>query len=350
MQHDGAVATDTFWSGPLDYHLPEELIAQQPEADRAGSRLMIVDRRHGTIRHARFPDITMALSPGDRIVLNDTRVFPARLRGRKTSGGRVEVLLLAPGDTPVPAIVRTSKPLREGQSIEFPGARCATVHGPVVGGRCGLDFGDVDVLQLLTDIGEIPLPPYIVRPSGPSREDRERYQTVYARHDGSVAAPTAGMHFTQELLATLESRQIDFTSVTLHVGPGTFTPVRGSVADHRMEREMCYVSGDAVGAIQATRRRGGKAVAIGTTTVRALESAAAGGALSSFHGPTDMFIKPGHEFRAVDALVTNFHLPGSTLLCLVMAFAGTELIRRAYEAAVTERYRFYSYGDAMLVL
>jgi S-adenosylmethionine:tRNA ribosyltransferase-isomerase len=311
---------------------------------------MIVNRRDGSIRHERIPAITDALSPGDRLVLNDTRVYPARLYGRKPSGGRVEMLVLALGDGPVPAIVRASKPLHAGQRIELPGGHEAIVCGPVVEGRCALDFGGVDVGRLLQEIGSVPLPPYIDRPDGPSPRDRERYQTIYARHDGSVAAPTAGLHFSSEILTALAAKRVDRSNVTLHVGPGTFSPVRGSPDEHRMEAETCSVSAGAVAEIAQTRARGGRIVAVGTTTVRALESAAAGGGLAPFRGPTTLFIRPGHEFRSVDALLTNFHLPGSTLLCLVMAFAGTDLMRDAYETAVAQRYRFYSFGDAMLIL
>jgi S-adenosylmethionine:tRNA ribosyltransferase-isomerase len=330
--------------------LPESLIAQNPAAERHEARLMIVDRRFGTIRHERIPAIVEALRSGDRLVLNDTRVYPARLYGHKASGGKVEILILALGEGPVPALVRASKPLRDGQRIELRGGHAVSVCGPIVEGRCKLDFGGGDVRRVLDEIGDVPLPPYIARPDGPSSRDRERYQTVYARHDGSVAAPTAGLHFTPEILATLATSGIDVSSVTLHVGPGTFSPIRGSVEGHRMEEEACSVSDETVTAVAATRARGGRIVAVGTTTVRALESAAKRGNLAPFNGPTDLFIQPGHGFRAVDALLTNFHLPGSTLLCLVMAFAGVELMRRAYEIAVAERYRFYSFGDAMLIL
>ena len=339
-----------FWRGPLEYDLPESLIAQQPAAKRDDARLMIVDRRDGTIRHARIPAIIDELAFGDRLVLNDTRVYPARLYGRKESGGRVELLVLALGAGAVPAIARASKPVRDGQRIALPGGHAVTVRGPIVEGRCRLDFGDVDVRGVLNEIGDVPLPPYIARPEGPSASDRERYQTVYAQHEGSVAAPTAGLHFTPEILSALDAKGVDRSSVTLHVGPGTFSPVRGPLAQHRMEEETCSVPAAEVLSIGMSRARGGRIVAVGTTTVRALETAAAGGTLAAFHGRTNLFVRPGHEFRTVDALLTNFHLPGSTLLCLIMAFAGTELTRHAYETAVAERYRFYSFGDAMLIL
>jgi len=339
-----------FWQGPLQYRLPHSLIAQRPAPERNQARLMIVDRREGSIRHEQIPAIADVLRPGDLIIVNDTRVYPARLHGRKDSGGQVELLVLALGDGPVPAVVRVSKALRDGQRITLTGGHTVTVRGPVVGGRCCLDFGDRDVRSLLSEIGEVPLPPYIDRPEGPSTEDRERYQTVYARHDGSVAAPTAGLHFTPDILASLNAKSIGRSAVTLHVGPGTFIPVRGSVEHHEMEEEGCVVPAETVAAIREARERDGRIVAVGTTTVRALESAAERGTLAPFCGPTRLFIRPGHEFRAVDALLTNFHLPGSTLLCLVMAFAGPDLIRLAYETAVAEKYRFYSFGDAMLIL
>jgi len=339
-----------FWLGPLDYRLPEALIAQEPAQRRDEARLMIVDRRDGSIRHERIPAICDELASGDRLVLNDTRVYPARLHGRKTSGGRVEMLILSLNESPVPAIVRASKPLHDGQRIELSSGHALTVCGPVTEGRCKLDFGGEDVGRLLQEMGDVPLPPYIARPEGPSAADRERYQTVYARHDGSVAAPTAGLHFTPEILQALAANGVNHSTVTLHVGPGTFSPVRGALEDHRMEAETCFVPPDTVAEVAQTRARGGRVVAVGTTTVRALESAVADGVLAPFHGPTSLFVHPGHEFRAVDALLTNFHLPGSTLLCLVMALAGTELMRHAYETAVAERYRFYSFGDAMLIL
>lgn len=311
---------------------------------------MIVDRRDGSIRHEHIPAIVETLKRGDRLVVNDTRVYAARLYGRKESGGKVEMLVLALGEGGVPALVRASKPLRDGQRLELDGRYTVTVRGPIVDGRCRLDFGGIDPREVLREIGEVPLPPYINRPDGPSPSDRERYQTIYARHEGSVAAPTAGLHFTPEILAALAAKGIDRSSVTLHVGPGTFVPIRGNVESHRMEEEWCSVSATTVAALNETRARGCRVVAVGTTTVRALESAAAEGSLAPFDGPTSLFIRPGHEFHALDALLTNFHLPGSTLLCLVMAFAGADLLRRAYEIAVAEHYRFYSFGDAMLIV
>jgi S-adenosylmethionine:tRNA ribosyltransferase-isomerase len=342
--------TGPFWSGPLEYRLPEALIAQHPAADRASSRLMVLDRASGTIHHRTFGDIVNHLTPGDALVVNDSRVFPARLIGQRKSGGLVEALVLSSAERPCPVMLRSSKKLQEGEILSFGKRFTAVVHGPIVAGRGRLDFGEIELERVLEAVGEIPLPPYIHRDGPPPRADRERYQTVYATHDGSVAAPTAGLHFTRDLLERIRQRGIDVERVTLHVGPGTFTPIRGELGMHRMEHEHCEVSSTLVERLTRTRHAGGRVIAVGTTTVRALESAATGGRLRPFAGATDLFVRPGHRFAVIDALVTNFHLPGSTLLCLVMAFAGEELTRRAYEIAVTEEYRFYSYGDAMLVV
>ena len=311
---------------------------------------MIVDRRSGTIREERFADILSSVVPGDTIVLNDTRVVPARLVGRKSTGGRLEALLLSVNGPVVPALVRCSKPARQGQKIVFAGGHRAIVRRVGREGECDLEFAEMDVAAMLREVGEVPLPPYVRPVAGAADLYRERYQTVYARHDGSVAAPTAGLHFTEDLLSRSAARGVDPSFVTLHVGPGTFRPIRGRFEDHRMDSEICEVSADTVTAIERTRRRGGRVVAVGTTTVRALESAARTGTLGPFQSSTDLFIRPGYRFRVVDCLLTNFHLPRSTLLCMVMAFAGEELLRRAYEIAIAERYRFYSFGDAMLVV
>ncbi len=346
-------ATDpSCWTGDLDYRLPAELIAQRPAERREQARLMVVERGSETIRQAVFAEIPDYLGRDYVMVGNDSRVFPARLLGRKTSGGRVEVLILElPERGPAPALFGTSKGLRDGQRIVFDDGVEALVVGPAEGGRCRLDFGGPPPAAVVERIGQVPLPPYISRPDGPTEEDGERYQTVYARTGGSVAAPTAGLHFTRELLEDLRARGVDFHRLTLHVGPGTFAPVRGRLEDHRMEGEFCEISAPEATALNEARAAGKRLVAVGTTTVRALESAAGeDGVVRAFSGRTDLFIRGGHVFRAVDALITNFHLPGSTLLALVMAFAGEDLLRRAYDLAVAERYRFYSYGDAMLVL
>jgi S-adenosylmethionine:tRNA ribosyltransferase-isomerase len=339
-----------FWSGPLDYRLPEALIAQNPASARASSRLMVLERANGTIHHRNFGDIVEKIAPGDVLIVNDSRVIPARLVGKRRSGGLVEALVLSASGRPCSAMLRSSKRLQSGEVLHFGDRFSAVVRGAVVAGRGYLDFGEVEIADVLDAIGEIPLPRYIRRDGPPSTADRERYQTVYAERDGSVAAPTAGLHFTSELLDRMRERRIEVERLTLHVGPGTFAPIRGDVGTHRMESEWCEVSPDLVSRVRRARDAGGRVFAVGTTTVRALETAAVGGQLRPFAGSTELFIRPGHNFAAIDGLLTNFHLPGSTLLCLVMAFAGTELTRRAYETAVAEEYRFYSYGDAMLVV
>jgi S-adenosylmethionine:tRNA ribosyltransferase-isomerase len=246
-------------------------------------------------------------------------------------------------------MTKVAKPLHENQEVEFGGGVTARVAAPPAHGRVLFDFSPLEVAAVLERCGEIPLPPYIERESGPTDEDRERYQTVYAAAPGSVAAPTAGLHFTNELLEDVRAAGHEFAAVTLHVGPGTFTPVRGSVDTHRMEEESFVITDDTAERIAAAKLEGRPLVAVGTTAVRALESAAAAGGVRSGTGASSLFIRPGYRFSVVDGLLTNFHLPGSTLLALVMALAGSDLIRRAYAEAVSERYRFYSYGDAMLI-
>jgi len=340
------------WKGLLDYELPSELIAQEPAPHRQDSRLLVLDRRSGALTHARFRDIGAFLPPRALLVANDSRVLRARLRGHKQgSGGAVELLVLGLGDGHrAPALSRSSKGLSHGQTIELAHGIVVRVQGPVERGRCLLDFSPLAVEEVLERIGEIPLPPYIERPGGPRSQDHERYQTVYAQAPGSVAAPTAGLHFTEELLSQLREHGFELATVTLHVGPGTFVPVRGSIDEHEMESESFTILPGAAAAVAAARAEGRAVVAVGTTTVRALESAAdEGGVLATGASATRLFIRPGHRFRVVDAMVTNFHLPGSTLLALVMALAGREAIERAYEEAIAERYRFYSYGDAMLI-
>lgn len=347
-----APADGPFWSGEIEYRLPEDLIAQAPAARRERSRLMVVDRACQGVEHSVFADLATFLPPRALLVANDSKVFRARLRGHKRgSGGAVEALLLGTGPQSVgTAMVRVAKPLREGQVIEFPQGVTARVVADPLLGRAVLDFAPLSVDEAVERCGELPLPPYIERRGGPTGEDLSRYQTVYANAPGSVAAPTAGLHFTEELLAQLREAGFDFARVTLHVGPGTFTPVRGDVSTHRMEEEAFEVSDDVAARIAAAKAEGRPVVAVGTTTVRALESAAASpGVVRAGPGSTSLFIRPGHRFQVVDALITNFHLPGSTLLALVMALAGEDRIRSAYEVAVRERYRFYSYGDAMLI-
>ena len=333
----------------FDYDLPPELIAQHPAADRTASRLLHLDGRSGALRDLRFADIAGLVGPSDVLVVNDTRVIKARLRGRKDSGGEVEALVeRVLDDARVLAQVRASKTPKAGRRLRFPGGLEAEVLG-----RRGEFFelrflGEEPVLDLLAKHGETPLPPYIEHV--PAADDDARYQTVYARVPGAVAAPTAGLHFDEPLLAALRAKGVTFATLTLHVGAGTFQPVRGdSLAEHVMHAEWYGIPQATVDAIAAARSRGGKVVAVGTTTLRALESAAAAGGLSAGTAETRLFIVPGFEFRVVDRLVTNFHLPRSTLLMLVSAFAGAENIRRAYAHAVRERYRFFSYGDAMLL-
>lgn len=336
----------------FDYPLPPDRIAQEPAAERDGSRLLVLDRSTGARRHLAFREIGSVLRAPDLLVLNDTRVRPARLLGRRATGGRVEALLVrARPDGVHEALVRGAGRLRDGEELGFgDGSLRARVAGRD-DGRVLLRFGP-DLEAGLERFGRAPLPPYIRRAGTEDpAADRARYQTVYARSPGAVAAPTAGLHFTRALLDALASAGIASAPVTLHVGPGTFTPVQTErIEDHRMEAEEAWVPEETVAAVERARRGGGRVVAVGTTSLRALESAARGGALAPFRGLTDLFVHPGFAFRAVDALLTNFHLPRSTLLLLVAAFAGRERILDAYAEAVAMGYRFYSYGDAMLLV
>jgi S-adenosylmethionine:tRNA ribosyltransferase-isomerase len=331
----------------FSYALPEGLIADRPLARRGASRLLALDGASGALRDLAFDDLPGLLRPGDILVLNDTRVLPARLRGRKSSGGACEILLeRLLGGGRFLALARASKGFSPGTRIDLPAGASAKVIG-----RRGefLEFElDREALPYFEAHGSVPLPPYVARE--PEDADRDRYQTVYAAEPGAVAAPTAGLHFDLEALARLEQDGIALARVTLHVGAGTFTPMRvDAVERHVMHSERVRVTADTVAAIESARARGGRAVAVGTTVVRALEAAATGGRLAAFEGDTDIFIRPGHRFRAVDALLTNFHLPESTLLVLVSAFAGRERVLAAYHHAVAAGYRFFSYGDAMFV-
>ncbi|MDI3316051.1 MAG: tRNA preQ1(34) S-adenosylmethionine ribosyltransferase-isomerase QueA [Bacillota bacterium] len=341
----------------FDYELPEELIAQEPLEPRDGSRLMVLDRRRGRWEHARFRDLAEILQPGDCLVLNDTRVRPARLIGRRDSGGRVELLLLRPlGEDRWEVLGRPARKLRAGSLLLFGAAEAGQgerLEAEVLENRgegvLRVRFryrGEWE--RLLERLGQVPLPPYIRRPL----EDPERYQTVYAREPGSAAAPTAGLHFTPELLERLRERGVEQVKITLHVGIDTFRPVlEEEVERHRMHAEFFTVSEEAAEAINRARAAGGRRVAVGTTVVRTLESVAdPQGRVRPARGWTDLFIYPGYRYRAVDALLTNFHLPRSTLLMLVSAFAGRDLILAAYREAVGRRYRFFSFGDAMLIL
>ena len=340
-----------------DFHfsLPEELIARYPMPERSASRLLQLDGVSGAIHHGQFRDVIDLLNPGDLLVFNNTRVIPARLFGQKASGGKIEVLVKRLLDEHrILAHIRASKSPKEGASLLFDHGYSATMlarHGALF----ELEFdGDSRVLEILEHIGHMPLPPYIDRPD--EQADKERYQTVYNAKPGAVAAPTAGLHFDQPLLQLLQAKGIELAFVTLHVGAGTFQPVRVErIEDHHMHQEYVEVPPEVVEQIAATRRRGGRVVAVGTTSVRSLESAArASGAaegqpLQPFYGDTDIFIYPGYRFAVVDALITNFHLPESTLIMLVSAFAGYRHVMDAYAAAVAQRYRFFSYGDAMFV-
>jgi len=333
----------------FDYTLPHDLIAQQPVSPRDTSRLLVVDRASGRLAHRTFREIGEYLRDGDALVVNDTRVLPARLRGRRAgTGGAVELLVLRAADGGAwEALVRGGRRLREGAVVEV-GAEPTPV-------RIGVRLPDgrrlislppgLDMPALLRGAGEAPVPPYIKRVP----DDPEDYQTVYAREEGAVAAPTAGLHFTPALLDDLRDRGVDVITLTLHVGLGTFQPVTtDDIRQHRMDREHYTISHEAAAAINGRR---GRLVAVGTTTVRALESASGtDGQVAAAGRWTDHFIYPGVAFRAVDVLVTNFHLPKTTLLMLVCAFAGRELVMRAYDEAIRERYRFYSFGDAMLIL
>jgi len=340
----------------FDYDLPSDLIAQEPAPQRASSQLLVVERRSGRLSHSHFSDLLHLLPPACLLVLNDTRVFPARLRGRKESGGAVELLLLhrvaGEGET-WEVLYKGAQGMRAGSRLWFAPELSAEWCSTPRAGRGELRFFPrEDLPALLERLGEIPLPPYIRRPAGSRTQDRERYQTVYARHPGAVAAPTAGMHFTEELLAALRQRGGETVFVTLHVGAGTFQPVRvEQVEQHRMEEEEYELSNAVAERINAAKVAGRKIIAVGTTTTRALESACpADGKVQAGRRRTSLFIYPGYRFRMIDGLITNFHLPRSTLLLLVSAFAGRELILKAYAEAVARRYRFYSYGDAMLIV
>ena len=332
----------------FQFDLPDELIARYPLAERRASRLLVLDGPSGAIAHQQFADLLRYLRPGDLMVFNNTRVIPARLFAKKLTGGKLEVLVERVLDTDrVLAHVRASKAPKVGSTIEFENGTQATLlarHDSLFEWQ----FTE-PVLPLLERIGHMPLPPYMERDD--ELDDRERYQTVYAEHAGAVAAPTAGLHFDDQMLASLRELGVETAFVTLHVGAGTFQPVRvETLEEHQMHHEWLQVSQDVVDAVAACKARGGRVVAVGTTSVRSLESAAqASGELQAFAGETDIFLYPGRPFHVVDALVTNFHLSESTLLMLVAAFAGYPEIMDAYRSAVEHKYRFFSYGDAMFI-
>jgi S-adenosylmethionine:tRNA ribosyltransferase-isomerase len=385
---------------PADFQfaLPPELIAQVPAERRDQARLMVLNRGRGVPLHSHVHALPEHLRPGDILVVNDTRVVPARIFGRTHSGGAVELLLtrriadtdlasVAVNGPPAPrsrlpstgshsptlaasrkgergpsmelaatqntwlCLGKPARRLRAGAALTLPGNEHATVTAVHGDGFYSVGFDpSLDIAAWLARHGEIPLPPYIGRPDGPLALDRSRYQTVFAANDGAVAAPTAGLHFTAALFAVLHDRGVEVARLTLHVGPGTFLPVRtDDLCQHVMEPEWSDIPVETAAAIRRVKAGGGRVIAVGTTTTRALESAAADGGVRSGAGWADRFIVPGYQFRVIDALLTNFHLPGSTLLLLVSAFAGRERILRAYAEAIRRQYRFYSYGDAMLI-
>src|SRR6185295_5535797 len=338
----------------FDYELPGELIAQEPLAERDASRMLVLDRQEQTWSDSSFKEFTRYLRPNDVVVVNNSRVIPARLTGNRETGGQVEIFLVREIENQIwEALVRPGSRLKQGSKVSFgegkltaeilddPGAELRRVRF-----YCDGSFDD-----LLAQIGSTPLPPYIKRPSGASAEDRERYQTIYSKYRGAIAAPTAGLHFTPEVLAEVK-RNASLAEITLHVGYGTFEPVRvDDVAEHSVSGERFEISGSAAQTINDARANGGRVIVVGTTTMRALESAASeDDRVVAGKGVASLTIKPGYHFRIANALLTNFHLPQSSLLILVSAFAGREFVLRAYAFAVSQRYRFYSYGDCMLIL
>jgi S-adenosylmethionine:tRNA ribosyltransferase-isomerase len=341
-----------------DYHLPRELIAQEPLARRVDARLLIVSRKQNSLTHWHVRDLPEILQRGDCLVLNDTRVVPARLIGfRDKTGGRWEGLYLETGPEGFwHLLCKTRGRVAEGEKITLRNAdgrddiRLQLVARLPDGGWACRPESDEETFSLLERVGRVPLPPYI-RKGEMRPEDRQSYQTVFAATPGAVAAPTAGLHFTARLLERLQSAGVTLCRLTLHVGAGTFRPIKSDVlAEHPMHYEWGRITVETVAQIEACRGGGGRVVAVGTTVLRLLETAAAGGTLQPFTGRTNLFIRPPYQFRAIDALLTNFHLPRTTLLILARTFGGDELIRRAYQEAIREEYRFYSYGDAMLIL
>ena len=335
----------------FDYYLPEELIAQDPLEDRSSSRLMVLDKKTGEIQHKIFKDILDYLKPGDCLVLNNTKVIPARLFGVKEgTQAKIEILLLKrKGNDIWETLVKPGKKAKPGTKIIFgDGLLVGEVIDVVEDGNRLIQFSYEGIFEeILDQLGQMPLPPYITH----TLKDKNRYQTVYAKYDGSAAAPTAGLHFTKELLEKVKAKGIDIAEVTLHVGLGTFRPVKvENVLDHHMHSEFYMVSAEAAEKINATKDRGGRIISVGTTSTRTLESAAdENGRLKECSGWTEIFIYPGYKFKLIDCLITNFHLPQSTLVMLVSALAGREHVLAAYEEAVKEKYRFFSFGDAMFI-
>lgn len=335
----------------FDYYLPEELIAQDPLEDRSSSRLMVLDKKTGEIQHKIFKDILDYLKPGDCLVLNNTKVIPARLFGVKEgTQAKIEILLLKRKENDIwETLVKPGKKAKPGTKIIFgDGLLVGEVIDVVEDGNRLIQFNYEGIFEeILDQLGQMPLPPYITH----TLKDKNRYQTVYAKYDGSAAAPTAGLHFTKELLEKVKAKGIDIAEVTLHVGLGTFRPVKvENVLDHHMHSEFYMVSAEAAEKINATKDRGGRIISVGTTSTRTLESAAdENGRLKECSGWTEIFIYPGYKFKLIDCLITNFHLPQSTLVMLVSALAGREHVLAAYEEAVKEKYRFFSFGDAMFI-
>jgi S-adenosylmethionine:tRNA ribosyltransferase-isomerase len=332
------------------YELPEELIARYPLAERTASRLLCLDGQTNRITHGKFTDILALIQAGDLMVCNNSRVIPARLLGQKASGGKVEVLVERILDRQrILAHVRASKSPRADSILIF----SKDIKFKVIQRHDNLFEllflnDEINVIDIIESIGQIPLPPYFHR--DPEENDKQRYQTVFAEHKGSVAAPTAGLHFDSQIMQQLREKGVEIDYVTLHVGAGTFAPVRvDDIKQHRMHAEYIQVSETLCEKIKKTKARGGRVIAVGTTSARSLETAALSGDIQPYNGDTDIFIYPGFEFKCVDVLITNFHLPGSTLLMLVAALGGYELVMRAYREAVAQKYRFFSYGDAMWV-
>lgn len=336
----------------FNYHLPEKLIARYPLKQRSASGLLCMNKISGEIQHQHFTDIIEFLNPNDLLIFNNTKVIPARLYGQKTSGGKVEILvermldMTSDDQHQALCLLRASKAPRPGTEIIIN----HEIRLKIVGRQ--QDFFVIQfpgaILPLLEAHGEMPLPPYFARK--PEEDDQDRYQTVYAKHAGAVAAPTAGLHFDDLLLAKLAAKNVAMEYVTLHVGAGTFQPVRvDNILEHDMHHEHIDISQSVCDAVNQTKQAGGRVIAVGTTSVRCLETAAGTGAIKPFQGDTNIFIYPGYEFKCVDAMITNFHLPESTLLMLISAFAGLEKIKHAYDVAIEKHYRFYSYGDAMFL-
>ena len=340
----------------FDYHLPKHLIAQVPHRERSESRLLVLDRTARTMVHTQFAGIKDYLRKGDALVVNNTKVFKARLLGERKTGGKVELFLVRPiedGSEVWKGLIKPARRVKPGEKIQFANGGHVTLGEPLGDGYWTLKFSSRTARErIIESCGHVPLPPYIAREDQPS--DIRRYQTVYADDNrvGAVAAPTAGFHFTRPLLDDLKNLGVTRVDLTLHVGPGTFRPITADdINEHLVEPELAEFSDNAAGVLNRTRAEGGRIVAVGTTSVRTLESAVdADGKFSPLARMVDLYVKPGHQFKGIDCLITNFHLPKSSLLVLVSAFAGRELILEAYQAAIKEGYRFYSYGDAMLIL